>query len=180
MNGTVGRRSLAKFIREIVFGLEDSLVSTLGAVVGIAAGAQDRYIVILSGIVLVAVEAVSMTAGSFLSSKSALEAETEILREEGKKANGLRARPARAAAVMGVFYVLGGCIPLAPFIFMDALNAASVVAIALTAVTLFAVGMFAASVSRRPLARGGAEMLVVSLSAAAIGYGIGWAVRHLW
>lgn len=72
-------------IREIVFGLEDSLVSTVGAVSGIAVGSGDRYIVILSGIVLVAVEAVSMAAGSFLSSKSAAEVSAERARQDSSR-----------------------------------------------------------------------------------------------
>lgn len=65
--------SLAGAAREIVFGLEDSLVSTLGATAGVAVGSGDRYVVILAGLVLVAVEAVSMAAGSYLSTKSAEE-----------------------------------------------------------------------------------------------------------
>lgn len=69
-------------VREVVFGLEDSLVSTLGAVSGIAVGSGDRYVVILSGLVLVAVEAVSMAAGSFLSSKSAAEVAKERERQD--------------------------------------------------------------------------------------------------
>ncbi len=60
-------------VREFVFGLEDGLVSTLGAVIGIAAGSSDRRVVILSGLVLVAVEALSMAAGSYLSNKSQAE-----------------------------------------------------------------------------------------------------------
>lgn len=64
---------LQSSIREIVFGMEDSLVSTLGAVTGIAAGTGNAFVVILSGIVLIFVEALSMTAGSYLSSKSAHE-----------------------------------------------------------------------------------------------------------
>lgn len=60
-------------IREIVFGLEDSLVSTLGAITGIAAGVGNNYVVILSGVVLIFVEALSMAVGSYLSSKSARE-----------------------------------------------------------------------------------------------------------
>jgi len=60
-------------IREVVFGMEDSLVSTLGAITGIAAGTGDGFVVILSGVVLIFVEALSMTAGSYLSSKSASE-----------------------------------------------------------------------------------------------------------
>ncbi len=70
-------------IREIVFGLEDSLVSTLGAVTGIATGTGNAYVVILSGTVLIFVEALSMSAGSYLSSKSAKEA-IEIQKVEQK------------------------------------------------------------------------------------------------
>ncbi len=72
-------------MREIVFGLEDSLVSTVGAVSGIAVGSGDRYVVILAGIVLVAVEAVSMAAGSFLSSKSAAEVSAERERQDSSR-----------------------------------------------------------------------------------------------
>jgi len=57
-------------IRELIFGLEDGIVSTGGAVVGIAAGTGDKKVVVLSGIVIVIVEALSMAAGTFLSSKS--------------------------------------------------------------------------------------------------------------
>jgi len=67
------RKELQASIREIVFGMEDSLVSTLGAITGIAAGTGSTFVVILSGIVLIFVEALSMTAGSYLSSKSAHE-----------------------------------------------------------------------------------------------------------
>ncbi|MFH1632147.1 MAG: VIT1/CCC1 transporter family protein [bacterium] len=67
------RSRIESSIREIVFGLEDSLVSTLGAITGIAAGTGSTYIVVLSGVVLIFAEAVSMAAGSYLSSKSAHE-----------------------------------------------------------------------------------------------------------
>lgn len=69
-------------IREVVFGLEDSLVSTLGVVIGVAAGTEDRGVVILSGAVLVVVEALSMAAGSFLSSKSHREMLEQAIKEE--------------------------------------------------------------------------------------------------
>lgn len=67
------RQRIQTSIREIVFGMEDALVSTLGALTGIAAGTGDTFVVILSGIVLIFAEALSMTAGSYLSSKSAQE-----------------------------------------------------------------------------------------------------------
>ena len=36
-------------LREVVFGVEDGMVSTLGAVSGIAIGTQDRFSVLLAG-----------------------------------------------------------------------------------------------------------------------------------
>lgn len=69
-------------IRELVFGLEDSLVSTVGVVIGVAAGTEDRQVVILTGVVLVVVEALSMAAGSFLSSKSHREMLEQTIKEE--------------------------------------------------------------------------------------------------
>lgn len=67
-----GRKTfqLRRVVEEVVFGVEDSLVSTVGALTGIAVGTQSAYVVILSGIVLIFAEATSMTAGSYLSSKS--------------------------------------------------------------------------------------------------------------
>jgi len=46
------------------------MVSTLGAITGIAASVQDHFTVILAGFVIVSVESISMAVGSFLSSKS--------------------------------------------------------------------------------------------------------------
>lgn len=74
----------ASLFREITFGLEDSLVSTLGAVTGIAAGTSSNSTVLLAGIVYVAVESLSMIAGSYLSSKAQREIEEHELVEEEK------------------------------------------------------------------------------------------------
>lgn len=69
-------------IREIVFGMEDGLVSTMGAVTGIAAASQDHFIVLLSGVVIIAVESISMGVGSYLSTKSEKEIDERKLFEE--------------------------------------------------------------------------------------------------
>jgi VIT1/CCC1 family predicted Fe2+/Mn2+ transporter len=69
-------------IREIVFGLEDGMVSTLGAITGIAIGTQSQFTVILSGAVIVAVESFSMAVGSYLSNKSEAAVDTRKIAEE--------------------------------------------------------------------------------------------------
>lgn len=76
---------LLSSIREIVFGLEDSFVSTLGAVSGVAVGSGSKEIVLLTGCVIVAVEALSMAAGSYLSSKAADELYAERMRQDAAR-----------------------------------------------------------------------------------------------
>lgn len=70
-------------IREIVFGMEDGMVSTLGAMTGIAVGVGDSFVAILSGLVIISVESISMAIGSYLSNKSVIEVDKRKLYEEG-------------------------------------------------------------------------------------------------
>lgn len=85
MSGGSLRNKIQLSIREIVFGLEDSFVSTLGAITGIAVGTGNTYVVILSGIVLIFVESLSMSAGSYLSSKSAREVFDARLKQDASR-----------------------------------------------------------------------------------------------
>lgn len=79
------RKRIAANIREIVFGLEDSFVSTMGAVSGVAVGSGNPKIVLLAGTVIVVVEALSMAAGSYLSSKAATELYEERTRQDASR-----------------------------------------------------------------------------------------------
>jgi len=165
---------IAESMREIVFGLEDSLVSTLGALTGIAIGARSTYIVILSGLVLIAAESMSMAAGSYLSSKSAFETEQLLHKADGETYNH-DSNPVRAGLVMGVLYFIGGFVPLSSYFFLP-ISKAIVVSIPLTAVCLFLLGAWSSKFTKRNACRSGIEMMVISLAAALVGYIIGLVV----
>lgn len=62
--------------------MEDGMVSTLGAITGIAAATGSHFAVILAGLVIISVESISMAVGSYLSSKSARNIEERMLTEE--------------------------------------------------------------------------------------------------
>ncbi len=70
------------FLKEIIFGLEDGMVSTLGALTGVAIGSHDSQIVLLTGAVVVAVESISMGIGSYLSGQSIRERQLNELNIE--------------------------------------------------------------------------------------------------
>lgn len=69
-------------VRDAVFGTQDGLISTLGALTGIAAGTQSGEVVVIAGFVIIAVESLSMAAGSYLSSKAQREYLERLLHEE--------------------------------------------------------------------------------------------------
>lgn len=88
-------------IRDLVFGIEDSLVSTLGVITGVAGGTQDRYTVLLAGVVVIIVEALSMAAGTYLSAKSEREVQERRLTEERET---IAERPSEEQAKLGDLY----------------------------------------------------------------------------
>jgi len=80
-----GRDTVRTRLREAVFGVQDGLISTMGALTGIAAGTQSGEVVVVAGFVIIAVESLSMAAGSYLSSKSQREYLERLLREEAEE-----------------------------------------------------------------------------------------------
>ncbi len=61
------------YLRNFVFGVEDSLVSTVGLLSGVAAAGVETKTIVLTGVVLIIVEALSMAVGSYLSEYSVEE-----------------------------------------------------------------------------------------------------------
>jgi VIT1/CCC1 family predicted Fe2+/Mn2+ transporter len=69
-------------IRQIVFGLQDGMVSTLGAITGIAIGSGEHYIILLAGVAIISVESVSMGIGAYVSSRSEKKIKERMITEE--------------------------------------------------------------------------------------------------
>jgi len=177
MGGTK-KKVLAPFVRvrEIVFGLEDGLVSTLGAVTGIAAGSGSTYVVVLSGLVLIVVEALSMGAGSYLSEKANREAMyARYAKDPHMKKHLPELFPEtdiKAGFIMWASYLIGGVIPLAPYFFLSIPNAYTP-SILGSIIALFGVGVWKARHTKRDWIKSAMEMVVVSLGAVVLGFVIG-------
>jgi vacuolar iron transporter family protein len=69
-------------IREVVFGAQDGLVSTFAVVAGLAAAGADHLVVFLAGLVSAVAGILSMSIGTFLSSRAQRQVyEAELARE---------------------------------------------------------------------------------------------------
>ena len=97
------------YLRNFIFGVEDSLVSTVGLLAGVAAADISQQAILTTGLVLIVVEGFSMGIGSFL---------TEETTEEmaGEKPQTLEA--IKGASTMLVSYCLAGLLPLSPYVFL--------------------------------------------------------------
>lgn len=67
---TMFRNVNQDYLRSFVFGCQDALVSTAGIIVGVATAVPNKQYIVLTGLVAIMVEALSMTAGQYLSEKS--------------------------------------------------------------------------------------------------------------
>lgn len=211
-------------IREVVFGMEDGMVSTMGAITGIAAGTGNHYVVVLSGLVIISVESISMAVGSYLSNKSEKEIDerklheesveirelpeeekielVEMYRKDGWPAGlsnkmaeaasqdkdlflkemayreleiipGKLASPFRNGLAMGVSYIIGGSIPLLPYLFLPLVRSSLVVSVGSTLIGLFILGVLTTKYSHRKWWKAGLEMLLLASVAGGVGFGVG-------
>src|SRR5918999_5575567 len=55
-------------IREFVFGIQDGLISTVGLLAGVQGATENNIVVIITGLTAMFSGAISMAAGSYLSS----------------------------------------------------------------------------------------------------------------
>ncbi|MGH7798177.1 MAG: VIT1/CCC1 transporter family protein [Candidatus Binatia bacterium] len=89
-------------IREFVFGIQDGLISTVGLLAGIQGATENNLVVIITGLTAMFSGAISMAAGSYLSSN----AQKEIFDKEIGEAEKLAEREPYMAAE-GLLKALG-------------------------------------------------------------------------
>lgn len=121
------------YFRNIIFGAEDSLVSTGGVLFGIAATDVSLKTIILTGLIIIFVEALSMGAGAYLSESSI----HEIKVENGEKQH--KDSPLLGGIIMFLSYFVAGFIPLLPYILVNS-SYAKYVSLTLILVALFIIG----------------------------------------
>lgn len=118
------------YLRNLLFGAEDSLVSTVGVLFGLASSPDySSRLLILAAITLISVEAISMGVGSYLS-------ETEVHAMDGKKHLDL---PVLDGILMLVSYLFFGLITLAPYLLLP-MATARYFSVGITLGFLFIVG----------------------------------------
>lgn len=161
-------RENTSYLRNFVFGVEDSLVSTVGLLSGIAVTGMSAHSIFVTGMILIFVEAFSMAAGSFLSESSADEFETHT--------ETVTMRSLRASVVMFISYFLSGFIPLAPYVLFAPLTALWV-SIVFSVIALGVLGVVGARLSKVSMTHSALRMMVIGGLAIGAGVAVGLLVQ---
>lgn len=151
------------YLRSILFGLQDGLVSTTGVVIGISTGVETRAIILLAAFVAVTVEATSMAAGQYSSEKAVHQ-----LDKTGRHTDSL----VLGAVMMFFSYLVAGLIPIFPFIF-SAPSVARVLSIIFAFFALFAVGYIKGTWVKVSPVRSALELFIIGGVATSIGLIVG-------
>ena len=146
------------YFRNIIFGAEDSLVSTVGVLFGVATANPSKSLILLTGLLVISVEALSMGVGAYLSETS----ENEL---KHKYSN----TPMFSGAFMFISYFLAGFIPLAPYLLVNVYYA-RFMSVVLSLLALFVLGFIPQSSIK-------AAVRMVAIAGAAIC--LGFIIAHL-
>lgn len=155
------------YLRSIIFGFQDALVSTTGVITGVSIGTQIKEIVLLAGIVTIAVEALSMGVGQYMSEKAVHQMD-----KTGKHTDNLYL----VGGFMFISYFLGGLVPLTPVILFN-FPLATYVSVGAALSGLFILGLLKAYIVKVNPLKSALEIFILGGITTAIGIIIGRILR---
>jgi VIT1/CCC1 family predicted Fe2+/Mn2+ transporter len=155
------------YIRELIYGSNDGLITTFAVVAGVAGGGLSLAVVLIIGAANLVADGLSMAVGNYLSIRShesVLEAQ-ELPEEE--------ASPLRHATATFAAFVLAGSIPLVPYMVGAWPFDRFASSVSLTLAGMFIVGASRALIANVRWWTAGFEMLGLGAVVASLAYGSG-------
>ena len=156
------------YVRNFIFGAEDSLVSTVGLLAGIVSAGILQREVIISGVVLISVEAFSMSIGSFLSERTTEEYYPGFHKDKSKSIP--------AAFIMFFSYLFCGFVPLFPYLVVGR-ETAFWWSILASLLALFLLGFASAKILKTHLLKNAFRMMLIGGVAISLGVVVGMMIK---
>lgn len=155
------------FLRNFIFGAEDGLVSTVGLLSGVSFAGLGRDEIIISGVILILVEALSMGAGVYISEDSGNDM-AEVGQRDDQFGDSI---------VMFFSYALIGLLPLLSYIFIFDTRLAFYCSIATTILALISLGIFRSVFAKKPMLSSVIKTTAIGTAVVAIAVAVGSLVR---
>jgi len=155
------------YVRDLVYGANDGLVTTFAVVAGVAGGELSRNATLIIGCANLVADGLSMAVGNYLSIRSneGVLAAQNLAEQE--------AHPAKHAVATLIAFVSAGAVPLVPFLTAGHSRLALPVSVVVTFSTLFILGALRSAITLDEWWSAGLEMLLLGAAAAIGAYGSG-------
>jgi VIT1/CCC1 family predicted Fe2+/Mn2+ transporter len=165
------RAILRHYLRDMVYGANDGLITTFAVVAGVTGGALADRVVLIIGCANLLADGLSMGVGNYLGIR-ANEAvrRVALLPEE-------EASPVKHGAATFAAFGVAGALPLLPYALGIPVAQRFSVTCWMTAIGLFGVGAMRGGLTDEPWWRAGLEMAALGVVVAVAAYGAG-AVVH--
>lgn len=162
------------YIRDLVYGANDGIITTFAVVSGVAGGALSHTAVLIIGVANIAADGASMGAGNLL----AIRAHERALEAQGLPEE--ESFPWKHAVATLSAFVVAGAIPLIPYVLPLPAGSQGFWSAALTFSAQFGLGVARAAITAERWWKSGIETLglgvVVAAAAYAAGALVAWAV----
>jgi VIT1/CCC1 family predicted Fe2+/Mn2+ transporter len=161
------------YIRDLVYGANDGIVTTFAVVAGVAGGELSSRVVLIVGAANLVADGLSMAVGNFASIRAneSARAMDDLPEEES--------HPWRHAGATFLAFVAAGSVPLVPYLVPMWGAQAFRWSIVATLASLFAVGALRATVTIERWWAAGLEMLSLGAVVAAAAYAAGATIAAL-
>jgi VIT1/CCC1 family predicted Fe2+/Mn2+ transporter len=155
------------YIRDLVYGANDGIITTFAVVGGVTGGALSQTAVLIIGAANLAADGVSMGVGNLLAIRAHERArEAQNLPEE-------ETYPWKHGLATLLAFVVAGAIPLVPFLLPLAPGDRAAWSTVMTFAALFLLGMARAAITRERWWKTGLETLMLGALVALAAYGAG-------
>lgn len=161
------------YIRELIYGANDGLITTFAVVAGVAGGGLPPRVILICGVANLLADGLSMAVGNFLSIRSY----ESVLEAQGLPEE--EAFPTRHAVATFAAFVTAGALPLVPYVWPALFPNGFASSIAMAFATMFVIGGARTFVSTVSWWWGGLEMLGLGVAVSVVAYGAGALIGSL-
>jgi predicted membrane protein (TIGR00267 family) len=178
-------------VRDVVIGMADGLTVPFALAAGLSGTVASTAVVVIAGLAEIAAGSIAMGLGGYLAARTdrdhylaerarEIRETVEIPEKEHEEvAEVFRGfeepdpqRARNSAVTIALSYIVGGMIPLAPYMLIARLSTALSVSVAVTLAALFVFGYGKGKITGISPFRGGLQTVVVGGLASAAAYGL--------
>ncbi len=170
----LNRFEAGQFLRDIIFGINDAVLTNLGIIAGFTVALKDNHYIILACLIDIFISAFSMSFGTYMSRTSEQDfLETKLTQDNMLETKDAMGHPIMASVMMWISYVISGLITIAPFFFGLNSKNALVFALIIGISIFFVLGLIKGALTKTKIIRSGLEFLAFGTVAAVIGLVVG-------